>query len=196
MGAAILAGCSLDYGFGPSAERPEAPRLVFRGFTHHVVEGGALIFELVAECAEDYAVSRCTVLSRVSFREFDRSTGGLAIAGRADQAVLYAESGDAELSGNIRIDAWREDALLEAEYLFWDARAKRLESRLDRPVSLRRGDGSWIRGAGFSADARRRAVSFREPTEGVFVVLDASAPVLAADAAADASAVGADGVRP
>ena len=40
---------------------------------------------------------------------------------------------------------------------------------LDRTVEVSRGDGSWVRGAGFSADTRRRSFSFRESVEGSMV---------------------------
>ena len=40
---------------------------------------------------------------------------------------------------------------------------------IDRSVTVTRGDGSWLRGAGFVADSRRRSFSFRESVEGAFV---------------------------
>ena len=183
--AFLLAACSFDYGSASGAEGPEEPSFVFRDFSHSVVIEGRLAFELRAKLAEGYAESKRTVLTEVSFTEYERGTGEVANEGRADAAVLYDETEDAEFSGAIRIDSRREGAVVEAEYLAWDSSERRLESRLDRNVSVSRDDGSWMRGAGFSADARRRSFAFRDSVEGYVVVEEDEAA--GAEAAADAS---------
>ncbi len=183
--AALLCACSFDYGSASGAEGPEEPSFVFRDFSHSVVIEGRLAFELRAKLAEGYAESKRTVLTEVSFTEYERGTGEVANEGRADGAVLYDETEDAEFSGSIRIDSRREGAVVEAEYLAWDSSERRLESRLDRNVSVSRDDGSWMRGAGFSADARRRSFAFRDSVEGYVVVEEDEAA--GAEAAADAS---------
>lgn len=167
--------CSLDYGLPGEPSGEEIPDAIFRGFMHTVVEKGSRIFELRAATAESYSVSKRVELEGVSFTEFDRGTGEAASLGKADRAILYTDSEDAEFIGAISFDSSREDAVLEAEYLSWDSGEKRLEGRLDRVVAVRRGDGTWIRGAGFSADGRRRAVSFREAVDGAFVTKDSGA---------------------
>jgi len=170
--ALSVAGCSLDYGQSEGVQGEELPDAVFHNFEHTVVDKGVRIFSVRAEKAETYNASKRTVLENVSFAEYDRSTREPVTTGSAERAVLFTDSEDAEFSGIIKIDSQREDAVVEAEYLAWDSSEKRLEGRLDRTVSVKRGDGSWVRGAGFSADARRRAFSFREATDGAFVTKD------------------------
>jgi LPS export ABC transporter protein LptC len=179
LGLAALGACSVEYGLSGAVSAEEIPDAVFRGFTHTLVEKGKRSFELKAAVAKSYSASRRVELEAVSFSEFDRVTGEVASSGKADRAIFYTDSEDAEFIGSIAFDSLREDASLEAEYLSWDAQEKRLEGRLDRVVAIRRGDGSWIRGAGFAADGKRRSVSFREAVDGAFVTTadaEAAAP--------------------
>jgi LPS export ABC transporter protein LptC len=164
-----LQGCSFDYGSGqggPSAEKPSA---VFYGFTHTVMSEGVKLLELKAEKAESYDAAGKTLLHEVSFTEYDRASGEPSASGEAEEAVFYTDTENAEFSGSIKIKSLRDDASLAAEHLSWDGKAKTLAGGLDRTVEIERGDGSWVRGAGFSADARRRSYSYREAVEGVMV---------------------------
>lgn len=136
---------------------------------------GAKVLELHANRAETYLDEGRTFLHGVSFTEYDRSTGAASATGKADDAIFYSDTENADFSGAIRIQSLRDDATLSAEHLAWDGKDKLLTSGLDRTVEIRRGDGSWARGAGFSADARRKSFSFREAAEGVLVSKEAAA---------------------
>jgi LPS export ABC transporter protein LptC len=164
----LLSACSLDYGVEEAAkESAPAPIATFTEYSHTIVVRGSRAFELKAARAEIYEEESRTVLSRVSFTEFDPDTGELVSSGTADQAVFWPEPEDAELSGSVRLQSKRQDAVLESEYLKWDGEDKRLEGRLDRTVTVSRSDGSRVSGAGFEADARRRSFLFRESVTGV-----------------------------
>lgn len=170
--AAFLSGCSFDYGTSPEGPQAERPSAVFYGFTHTVMSDGAKLLELRAEKAESYASDGRTALHGVSFTEYDRASGKPSASGEAEEAVFYAETENAEFSGSIRISSLRDDASLVAEHLEWNGKEKTLSGGLDRTVAIKRGDGSWVRGAGFSADARRRSFSYREAVEGAMVTKD------------------------
>lgn len=173
LAALLFGACSFDYGIDPGAEDSAPPNATFRDFRHSVVIDGARVFELRAERAETYDAAKKTLLYGVSFVEYDRRDGSIATEGGSDAAILYTDTEDAEFSGDIRIDSRCEDAVVAADYLAWNAAEKKLASRLDRAVEIRRGDGSWVRGAGFSADARRRSFSFREAAAGSFAAPEA-----------------------
>jgi LPS export ABC transporter protein LptC len=174
--AVALSSCSLDYGAGPEGRgAAELPSARFTAYTHTLVVRGAKNFEIYAAEAEAYAESSRTVLTDVRFAEYDPDTGELVSSGRADRAVFFPESEDAEFVGNVRLESKRQDAVLEGESLRWDGEAKRLEGGLDRTVTVRRGDGSWVSGAGFAADARTRSFVFRESVEGLIVRSDEAA---------------------
>ncbi len=165
--AAALAGCSLDYGNegdkGAGAPRPTAR---FTDYAHTIVVRGARAFELKAANAEVYGEEKRTVLTGVTFAEYDPDTGQLVSSGTAESALFWSETEDAELSGSVRLESKRQDAILEGEFLRWDGKAKRLEGRLDRTVTVSRSDGSRVSGAGFEADARKRSFLFRESVQG------------------------------
>jgi len=163
-----LASCSLGYD-GQVKEAPVLPSAVFSDYSHTIVVRGRPAFTLEADRAEVYAEEKRTVLSAVRFAEYDPDTGDLLSSGSADRAVYWTESEDAELSGAVRLESKRQEAVLEGEYLRWDGEGKRLEGRLDRAVTVRKTDGSWVSGAGFEADARRRSFVFREGVAGVAV---------------------------
>jgi LPS export ABC transporter protein LptC len=148
-------------------EPPEAPYAVFSGYVHTTVLRGARNFELKAEKAELYEKSKKAVLSKVSFAEYDPDTGDLLSSGTADSAVYHTDTKDAEFSGSVRLESRRQDAILEGEKLAWIDKERRLVGGLDRTVAIGRADGSRVSGAGFEADARKRAFSFRGGVSGI-----------------------------
>ena len=162
-----LASCSLDYGAGNGGQgEAELPTARFTNYTHTIVERGAKAFELSAASAEAYEEADRTVLTDVRFSEYDPDTGELVSSGRADRAVFYPESEDADFIGNVWLESKRQDAILEGESLRWDGEGKRLEGGLEKTVTVRRGDGSWVSGAGFEANAHTLSFVFRESVEG------------------------------
>lgn len=167
LAALTLSACSLA-GYAPQSDEneKEAPTAVFSGYVHTVVERGEKMLELKASRAELYETSKKTVLTGVVFSEFDPDTGELVSLGRADQAIYYTDTKDAEFSGSVRLESKRQDAVLQGEYLRWIDKDKRLEGRLDRTVTISRADGSSVSGAGFEAWSRKRAFSFRGSVEG------------------------------
>lgn len=165
----LVTSCSFDYESVNAAPDEEAPSAVFRDFRHTVYMGGAKALSLSAGLAESYDRDGRIVLHDVSFSSYSRGTGELAAEGRAETAVFHSDTQNADFSGSITIRSSLEDASLEAEYLEWKGAEKTLSGGLDRSVSVKRGDGSWLRGAGFIADSRRRSFSFREAVEGAFV---------------------------
>jgi LPS export ABC transporter protein LptC len=168
LSAAAAASCSLGMTEGQK-ELPEAPYAVFTGYAHTAVVRGARNFVLEAERAELYATSRMAVLSGVSFAEYDPDTGELLSQGRAESGVYHTDTKDAEFSGSVRLESKRQDAVLEGEKLAWIDKDKRLVGGLDRTVTIGRSDGSRVGGAGFDADSKRRAFSFRGGVTGTIV---------------------------
>jgi LPS export ABC transporter protein LptC len=164
-----LASCSIDYGAGPGEGAEPLPTARFLNYRHTLVVRGKRSLELRADKAETYAQDKKTVLSGVVFTEFDPDTGEEIASGRADSAVFWPDTEDAEFSGSVRLSSTRQDAVLEGEYLRWNGREKKLEGRLDRAVTISRSDGSRVSGAGFSADARKRSFAFKENVSGTIV---------------------------
>lgn len=182
MGAAslaalfILGACSFNYGGPATSKGANPPDATFHDFVHTVMEDGKKALELRATVAESWQAESLLILREVDFTQFDRQSGQASATGRADLATFHTDTEDAELSGHISLSSNSEDTSLEAESLSWDGKAKLLQGGLDRTVRVRKGDGSWVRGAGFVSDTRRRSFTFREAVEGRLVVQDAEAP--------------------
>jgi len=164
--AASLASCSLGM-TEEAKEPPEAPSAVFTDYAHTLVVRGAKNFELKAKKAELYDKSKRAVLSGVSFAEYDPDTGELISKGTADSAIYHTDTKDAEFSGSVYLESKRQDASLAGERLAWSDKDKKLVGGLDRTVSIGSSGGSWVSGAGFEADVRRRSFSFKESVSGI-----------------------------
>jgi LPS export ABC transporter protein LptC len=167
---ALGAGCSLSYEEARMAEQiaPEIPDTVMIGFTHTVIDEGRVWVRLSAQRAEGYDQSKRIVLSDVRFQEFDRE-GGLATEAAADRAVYHSDSEDAEVTGNIMLQAPQEKVLITAASLSWIKEGRRLSSGEGQSVRLAKEDGSFLEGRGFQADFRRRRLEFTQGASGGYV---------------------------
>jgi len=165
----LASACSFNYEGANASAGAELPDAVFHDFDHNVYMAGMKVLSLHAGLAESYDKDGRMVLHDVDFSSYSRGSGALAAEGHAESAVFHSETQDAEFSGSITIHSTQEDASLKAEYLEWKGSEKTLSGGIDRSVTVTRGDGSWLRGAGFVADSRRRSFSFRESVEGAFV---------------------------
>jgi LPS export ABC transporter protein LptC len=168
LGSLLALSCSFDYGPAPLESDVEQPSAIFTDFVHRVVDKSQLILEVSADRAEAYTKSHRTELTGVTFTQFS-STGEISANGSADAATVYTDSENAEFRGQVRLESQTEDSVLEAEELTWISDTKTISGGLERIVAIRRGDGAWVRGAGFEADMLRRSFSFQEATEGRLV---------------------------
>ncbi|MEI6874258.1 MAG: LPS export ABC transporter periplasmic protein LptC [Spirochaetota bacterium] len=164
----FVLSCSFDYGAVVAPRDEEQPDAIFTKFVHRIVDKGKLLLEIRAERASAYTKGHRTELEGVDFTQFNAS-GDVAATGRANAATVYTDSENAQFRGEVRLLSKSEDATLEAEELSWVSDRKTLSGGLERIVSVSRGDGAWVRGAGFEADLRRRSFSFQEASEGRFV---------------------------
>jgi len=174
--------CSIaGYAAQDKVDDEELPIARFTDYSHTVVERGKKMLELKASSAALYETSKKTVLSDVSFSEYDPDTGELVSRGKADGAVYHTDTKDAEFSGSVLLESKRQDAILGGEFLRWIDKEKKLEGRLDRTVTISRADGSFVSGAGFEASGLNRSFSFRESVEGLIESKAGSKPEADAD---------------
>ena len=108
------------------------------------------------------------VLRDVRYTEFD-GRGAVAASGRADRAVYYTESEDAEVAGAVELRSTSQEASLKAEVLHWDEDLHLLSTDLDQVVAVSRDDGTHVRGAGLEVEMRRKTVRFSGPVSGLLV---------------------------
>ena len=167
---ALLAGCSFDYGAGagPDQLADEVPETVLTSAKHTVVRNGRVVAEIRAQQVENFPGAGRALLSDVRYVEYDRG-GAVATTGRADRAVYYTESEDAEVAGAIQLRSASQAASLTAEELQWDHDGRLLTTGSEQVVAVIRDDGSRVQGAGFEAEVRSKTIHFSGPVSGRLV---------------------------
>lgn len=167
---ALLAACSFDYGgdAGPERLADEIPETVLTGVTHTVVRDGRLVAQIMARQVENFPGGGRAVLSDVRYVEYD-DDGAVAATGRADRAVYYTESEDAEVAGAVELRSVSQQASLTAEELYWDHDGRLLSTGPEQRVAVIRDDGSRVQGAGFEAELRAKTINFSGPVSGRLV---------------------------
>ena len=169
----IIAACSLDYSSVYATEEmsEDIPDSILYEFTHTSVKEGTPIFRLSAGTAYIYNKKEETQLSDILFQEFNKK-GEIITEGRADEAVFFSESEDAEFWGNLFFYSLAEEASFQTAYLYWNDEEKKLIGRDNSEVLIRRDTGTEILGTGFEAEARTRIVTFTGPVSGTYVLED------------------------
>ncbi|MFO7849991.1 MAG: LPS export ABC transporter periplasmic protein LptC [Spirochaetia bacterium] len=165
--------CSFDYRDTRLSESlsDDVPDSVFSEYIHTSVRKGKPAFEVAAETSEIFHNNNEALLSEVSFREFD-SEEQVVSEGVANNAIVFTQSDNVELTGAISFTHRPEDFDIEAEYLYWNNEERSLESRQEEIVSIRRKGGSTISGRGFSSSGAYRRVQFDGEVEGNYAEAD------------------------
>ncbi|MBN1699242.1 MAG: LPS export ABC transporter periplasmic protein LptC [Spirochaetales bacterium] len=166
----ILYGCSLDY---RSANIPEEmaenlPETVFVQFSRIIVRDGKIKTKLEAERAENFTKKKQMVLSNIRFFEYDENEK-LLTEGTADKAVLYTETDDVDIFGNIYLYSVPEKTAIYAETLYWKDKEEKLSAAPDDRVRVKEDEGSSIEGRGFNSDFKLREIVFANGVSGVFI---------------------------
>ncbi len=166
----LISACSLDYEAARLAESiPETtPNAELLAFSHTVVRRGRLVFAIEADAARRFDRHNEQQLENVRFQEFN-TDGEVTASGNAAFARFFSETENVELIGSIEFSTEIEEAVVTADYLFWNREARMLYGDTDAVVRVTRADGTRLEGRGFEADLRRRIIDFNGPVEGLVV---------------------------
>lgn len=170
-GALLLAACSLDYRSAEQlAEEPaeKVPDTVATDFVYRIVKGSRLSLEVTAGRAESWSAEQRTVLSKATFTEL-ASDGTVATKGSAGDVVFHNDTEDAEVSQGVKVYSASEKASVETASLEWRSKPKLLSAPGEERVTIRKDDGAYIQGSGFTADFRKREVAFSGSVQGKYV---------------------------
>ena len=161
--------CSLDYsGAGLSDSlSEEIPDMIIEEYESVEVRGGSPALRIEAGKALFFNKKEETHLTDVNFYNYDDRE--VAAHGQTSSAVLNMKSGDASMSGGILIESAEDESKLRAETLDWIDKEKRLSSNHNDKVFVTDKDGSRLEGTGFSADIKRKSISFGGEVSGEFV---------------------------
>lgn len=166
----ILPACSLDYEAATLADSiPDStPTARLTDFSHTVVRRGRRVFAIEADTALRFDRQNEQQLENVRFQEFD-ADGEVISSGSAAFARFFSETENVELIGAIEFSTDVENAVVTADYLYWDREGRMLYGDPNAIVRVARGDGTRLEGRGFEVDLRRRVIDFTGPVDGVFV---------------------------
>ncbi|HTZ50222.1 MAG TPA: LPS export ABC transporter periplasmic protein LptC [Spirochaetia bacterium] len=168
--AALLAGCSIDYGESASEEKAAegVPDTVAVDILHRVHKDGRLSLELSASRAVSFSDKNQTVLSNARFTAYDEK-GQTSTDGRARTVIFYTDTENAEISGGVQVHSAAEKGDVNAESLYWENKTRKLTAPPAEQVVIRKDDGSALSGSGFSGDFSRRQIGFTGPVQGSYV---------------------------
>jgi len=144
-----------------SASEGDVPDTVSENITQVTVSRSG---KIVVSCSsmETFAGNDKSVFHNAVVTEYD-SEGNKKLSGSAG----YIEA-TGEKSGfgkdSVVLQDYSQDFQLEAEYLEWDNKERKLKGR--GPVTIKFGDGLYISGNGFTADAARLEYSYSGGVEG------------------------------
>ncbi len=168
--AALLAGCSIDYGQAGAEEKAAegVPDTVAVDILHRVHKDGHLSLELSASRAVGYDARNETVLSDASFTTYD-DKGEKSTDGRARSVIYHNDTENAEISGGVRVHSASEKGEVSTDSLYWENKTKKLTAPAGELVTIRKDDGTSLVGSGFSGDFSRRQLFFSGPVRGSYV---------------------------
>ena len=162
--------CSLDYREALVGEElsETTPETVLVNFKYTRVRQGKELAFVEGEKGETFTKKNETVLYKVHFIEYDEE-GGILNEGRANQAVYNNKTGNAEIHGSIYVYSYKEKAAITAADLNWISETKVLKGSPKEIITLKKDDGSYIEGRGFTADFKQKSISFFSNVKGQYV---------------------------
>jgi LPS export ABC transporter protein LptC len=166
----LLAGCSIDYkGAAAETQTTEGiPDTTAVRVLHRVHKDGHLSLEMAASRAVSFNAKNETILSDARFTAYD-DQGAPSTEGQARTVVFHTDTENAEITGGVRVHSTSEKGDVTAESLYWEDKTRKLTAPPAETVSLRKDDGSSLRGTGFAGDFLRREITFSGPVRGSYV---------------------------
>ena len=148
------------------------PDAVFMDFSREQVVKGIVTFRASAEKAEYFKDTGTLTVYKAVFQDFGESGGSVQFSGEADKVVWHEDTGDAELSGYVRLYSKAEDASFETGSLKYHHVLDTVEGAEGDTVVVRIGHKLILRGMGFFADIGKKAYAFRQGASGIVSIDD------------------------
>jgi len=184
--------CSFDYGSVGTLDETR-PDLIMTDVEYVRVRDGKPLVRLQAESAERFEKARKMNVSAPRFEQI-RADGTGGAKGVAASAEIDLATGDVFMSGGVSVSVPDEDVLIETEALSWRDEAKGLTGPENGVVLIKKGDGTYLSGIGFAADARSRSWDFTGTVNGTWVDSDETAEAPAEVAAQEPAVTSGDAI--
>lgn len=163
----------MDYSQSETSDEMEEqiPDTIISGFRHTSVSNGIPAFKITAQTAKTFTKQSKTVLFDVYFEEYN-DVKEVITSGTGDQAILFTDSDDADLSGNLEFYSKKEGAWLWSENLYWDNANKTLSGNSNDVVKIKADDGIRIEGRGFRGNIRTQVFTYDSGVSGGYVPVE------------------------
>lgn len=134
------------------------------------VARGKLRYHAVAETAEmfDSNDKNQIVVHSMQFEQYDNKEN-LSASGTAGKAVRYNNSGNVEITDNIRIYSEKEKVSIEGRYLLWQDKDRVLSGNITDEIRITKKDGTFFAGKGFYLDSGKNKAEFRNGVYGEYI---------------------------
>ena len=165
-----LFNCSINYEEAIVSDEmsEDVPDTIMKNFTYISVRNGVESIKLEAETASTFENKNETIMENVVFQEFSNN-GSIAAEGKADSVILFNNTEDAELSGNLYLYSKQEEGAIETDFLEWTKESKELKSNPQSQVNITKDSGTTISGKGFHANLRKKEITFSENIIGEYI---------------------------
>lgn len=163
----LLVSCSFNYDEGAieAEENTGLPQVEVISARMVVVRDNRV--ELIADRIASYPDEGVQRFSGVTFREYGPE-GEIRFEGHADEVLVYLDSEDIELTGEVRIVSYVEDGTVDTDYLYWESEGRVLRNDTGSTVTVFRENGTVVEGSGLYVDGRRNTIEFRDGVSGVY----------------------------
>jgi hypothetical protein len=170
--AAVLTGCSLDYGKDQAPPADQVPLMVFENLKQTGVKDGRTLYTMETAGSETYPSKKEVRLKRFRFQEYD-SQGRPASAGEAESAVIDTGSNDATLRGRLTVRSEEQGVTLTVEGgpnggLTWANDDRILKTLPETGVELTKDDGSKIDTRSLVLDLGTNRLQLEEGVQGTW----------------------------
>jgi LPS export ABC transporter protein LptC len=162
----VLSGCSFDYGL-PSGEARGRPDIEMEGVEYTRVRDGDPLVRFRADRAERWEERRIMELENFSFEQYEGRE--VNAHGGAGTASVELDSGNIELENGVSIEVDSENLIIETGRLNWQDKERILSGPEEGAVVIRRSDGTFFSGQGFTANARSRNWEFTGEVSGTYI---------------------------
>lgn len=157
LAAAVVWGCSLDYGKTASVE-DVVPEFLFTDVQFSRYEDNAVTVEIAAERIEQYKSDGASYARRATFKTFD-GEGTLDTEGSCNLLAANTQDELYLMFDDISLILHTQDMRIFADVLKYNGKNEQITSGRDDEVSIEKKD-TVITGCGFSSSGVSKSFSF------------------------------------
>lgn len=162
----LAASCAQPSEDTLSVTETEIPDARFVNLTRLEYRDGTLSMRISARKAEWFESDRRLRIEGLEFTTYRTSDGSVAATGRADLAILYESSGDAEFSGYIEVYSLEDDVSFETDRLNYRRALDTFETPPESEVLVKARNQLIMSGRSLLFDATRQYYEVREGVKG------------------------------